>query len=284
MIMFLKTALYTAISIFIIQLTLPNLFFPRDFTPPAGMNLTWSDEFNGPGIDLGNWTYETKARGWSQEWNKEYQDYTDNGTNGPNAFISNGCLVVKAVRVNKLNDYNSYRSARLSTYKLHSWKYGFIAARIRMPYGNGLWPAFWMVGTNLKDEGWPACGEIDIAEMMAGPMNEDRGGGDSSVSAALHSPKDYGFQANQLFYTITNGRLCDDFHVYSVLWKPGEIVFSFDDLPFLKVTKKDVKQWAFDHHFYLLLNLAVGGTWPGYPDKTTVFPQTMTVDWVRVYQ
>lgn len=258
------------------------------FFLPKGMRLVWADEFDGPGVNLKNWSYETKDTGWNMYWNNEYQTYTDNGTNGPNAFISNGYLVIKAERADRFNGFDSYRSARLSTEKHHSWKYGVIAARIKMPYGNGLWPAFWMLGTNRNEDIWPECGEIDIAEMAGGENGRKFGAGDNIVSAALHGPEYSGDTARHTLYFPPdlgfNGRLSDGFHNYWVKWTPKEIVWYYETNPILKVTSSDVERWVFNHHFYIILNLAVGGNWPKYPDRTTVFPQYMVIDWVRVYQ
>jgi beta-glucanase (GH16 family) len=258
------------------------------FKPPVGLRLVWSDEFNGPGIDLKNWSFETGETGWNMYWNNEYQTYTDNGTNGPNAFISNGCIVIRAERKERYNTFGSYRSARMSTENHRSWKYGVIAARIRMPYGNGMWPAFWMLGTDNRENTWPECGEIDIGEMAGGEYGKKIGGGDSVVWGSLHGPDYSGDTAKHANFSPTNAwpktRLADDFHVYWVHWKPKEIVWYYDSVPYLKVRSSDVERWVFSHKFYIILNLAVGGNWPKYPDKTTVFPQDMTVDWVRVYQ
>lgn len=258
------------------------------FSPPKGVRLVWSDEFNGPGIDLKKWSYETAETGWNMYWNNEYQTYTDNGTNGPNAFISNGFLVIKAERMERHNTFGSYRSARMSTEKHRTWKYGVFAARIRMPYGNGMWPAFWMLGADNRVNIWPECGEIDIGEMAGGDNGKNLGGGDNVVWGSLHGPDYFGDTVKNAVYSPTNAwpktRLADGFHVYWVHWKPKEIVWYLDSTPYLKVASSDVERWVFNHPFYIILNLAVGGNWPKYPDKTTVFPQTMTIDWVRVYQ
>ncbi|MCX7820389.1 MAG: glycoside hydrolase family 16 protein, partial [Brevinematales bacterium] len=119
-----------------------------NYSPGSGYTLLWSDEFNDNAIDLNKWSYETKATGWSQSWNNELQDYTDNGTGGPNAFITNGILVIKAIKVNNNNTYDSYTSARMVTKGKKYWKYGKVVARIALPYGKGVWPAFWMLGNS----------------------------------------------------------------------------------------------------------------------------------------
>lgn len=255
---------------------------------PAGMRLVWSDEFEGPGINLKNWSYETAETGWNKYWNNEYQTYVDDGTNGPNAFISNGYLVIKAEHTDGFIGFDSFRSCRLSTEKHNAWKYGVIAARIKMPYGNGMWPAFWMMGADRELNQWPECGEIDIAEMAGGIKGEKLGCGDNFVSGALHGP-DYAQDTARHAYfrppsVGIHGKLRDAFHVYWIKWDPKGIEWYFDDSLFLKVSATDVERWVFNHKFYIILNLAVGGNWPGYPDSTTVFPQYMVIDWVRVYQ
>lgn len=272
------------IGFLLLMFLFPLLGVSAEWKAPEGMKVVWSDEFDGPGINTNYWKYETKANGWSQSWNNEHQDYTDNGVKGPNAFISNGNLVILAKKVNDQRTFNSYTSARIVTAGLKSFQYGYIAARIRMPYGNGIWPAFWMLGTNIDRVPWPTCGEIDIVEMIGGKIGEQYGGGDGKVSGALHGPGYSGARPKQGFTTLESGRLADAFHVYAVKWNKEAIEWYFDDQMYLKVKRTDVGRWVFDAEFYILLNLAVGGNWGKYPDETTVFPQSMTVDWVRVYQ
>jgi|GEM_PF-5207839 len=136
--------------------------------------LVWADEFNGSRIDLSSWSYETTRTGWDHAWNSELQDYRDDGTGGDNAFVREGCLVIKAIRVNDANQYGSYTSARLTTKKRHIFQYGRITARMKLPVGQGSWPAFWMIGDDIDSASWPRCGEIDIME-LAGGLHDHNG-------------------------------------------------------------------------------------------------------------
>ncbi len=239
------------------------------YTPGTGYNLIWSDEFNDNAIDLSKWSYETKATGWSQSWNNELQNYTDNGTGGPNAFITNGMLVIKAIKVNNSNTYDSYTSARMVTKGKFSFQYGKIAARIALPYGKGIWPAFWMLGNNYT---WPASGEIDIMEQLGHESNKVYG----TVHWDDGGHKYYGTN------TLISNPL--EFHIYEAEWTSNQIKIGVDGNFYFTFDITGATKTEFHQPYYILLNLAVGGNWPGYPDATTVFPQYMFVDWVRVYQ
>ena len=255
---------------------------PEDLSITNGItNLVWSDEFNGTEINLDNWSYETEANGWSPSWNNEWQTYTDNGKNGLNAFVANGVLTIRAIRVKDSNALGSYTSARMVTKGKHDWTYGRIGARIKMPYGNGIWPAFWLLGTS-KDA-WPACGEIDVVELIGGNLGSSRNGGDSVAFGTLHGPGYSGADGIQKKYRLSKGLFKDDFHDFEVVWNKSGIYWMIDGNLYHKVARKSSK-WVFDAPFYILLNLAVGGNWGGYPDGSTVFPQDMVIDWVRVYQ
>ncbi len=241
------------------------------FNPGTGYNLVWSDEFNGTTIDLSKWSYETKATGWSQSWNNEHQDYTDNGTGGPNAFVTNGMLVIKAIKVNNNYTFNSYTSARMVTKGKHSWQYGKIVGRIALPYGKGIWPAFWMLGNSGT---WPASGEIDIMEQIGNPSNK--------VYATLHwGEPDSPHASYGTSTTIANPL---EFHIYWAEWDSNFIKMGVDSTQYFVMDITGPEKSEFHQPFYILLNLAVGGNWPGSPDPTTVFPQYMFVDWIRVYQ
>ncbi len=227
----------------------------------------WQDEFNGPSIDLTNWTYDIGGGGWG---NNEWQFYTDRADN---ARIENGVLVIEA-REESFNG-RDYTSARLKTQGLQEWTYGRVEARLKLPYGQGVWSAFWMLGEDFPRVGWPESGEIDIMENIGDP---------SIVYGTVHGPG----------YSGANGvgssremdiSLSEDFHVYAVEWAPEKIQWYVDEVEFHTVTPLDVPgQWVYDHEFFILLNLAVGGNWPGYPEDSTVFPQQLLVDYVRVYR
>ena len=226
------------------------------------MTLVWSDEFNGNGIDLSNWSYETEATGWSPTWNGEWQRYTDNGTGGQNASVSDGVLTIRALET--AGGDGGYTSARMVTRNTHSFQYGVIVARMQLPFGQGLWPAFWMLGETGQ---WPANGEIDVLEMIGG------GTQDNDAHAALHWDN-AGHQSAGDVYTH-NEKLAADWHYYEVEWTAASITFYFDGTPYFSRDITDAKYAEFRQPFYLLLNLAVGGTWPGPPDETTVFPHCL---------
>jgi beta-glucanase (GH16 family) len=150
---------------------------------------------------------------------------------------------------------------------------------MKLPRGKGMWPAFWMLGNDIKSKGWPACGEIDIMENIGDP---------SRVYGTLHGPGYSGSHGIQGHYDLPRNVGADSaFHVYAVNWSPGKIVFSMDGVVYATRTKQDLPEgtsWVYDHPFFILLNLAVGGLWPGNPDPSTVFPQQMLIDYVRVYE
>jgi beta-glucanase (GH16 family) len=246
----------------------------------AKWKLVWSDEFNGPngsGVDASKWTLEVNSEGGG---NHELQYYTNRPQN---ARIQDGNLVIEA-RQGKYTGADSvtrnYTSARLQTAGKFSQTYGRFEARIKIPYGQGLWPAFWMLGDDIGKAGWPDCGEIDIMENI--------GKEPSTVHGSIHGPGFTGADGLEARYALPeNRRLADDFHVFAVEWEPNAIRFYLDDNLYVTRTRSDLRpswKWVFDHPFFLLLNVAVGGDWPGNPDATTVFPQTMPVDYVRVYK
>ncbi|MBN2353691.1 MAG: glycoside hydrolase family 16 protein [Spirochaetales bacterium] len=242
-----------------------------NWDPPDGMDLAWSDEFDGPDIDLSAWSYETEATGWSHTWNCEWQRYTDNGTGGPNASINNGVLVIRALKTT--GGDGGYTSARLVTKGKRSWKYGVIVARMQLPYGQGMWPAFWLMGNSGA---WPANGEIDIMEMIGGGTKDRISHGAVHWENGGHCSTGGEYQNAE--------PLAADWHYYELNWTPKTITIKFDGqtVHTQDITSTDCDE--FRQPNYALLNLAVGGTWPGPPDATTVFPQYMYVDWVRVYQ
>jgi beta-glucanase (GH16 family) len=246
----------------------------------GGWKLVWSDEFNGPngsGVDRSKWVVETGGNGWG---NHELEYYTDRSQN---AFVQNGNLVIRA-QVEKYSEPDgvtrSYTSARMKTLGKFSQMYGRFEARIKVPTGQGMWPAFWMLGDDFERVGWPACGEIDIMENIGkepGIVHGTIHGPGYSGSAGIGDP--FGLPGKQ--------RFSDDFHIFAVEWNPDSILFYVDQNMYAKRTTADLKpglKWVFDKPEFLILNLAVGGDWPGNPDSSTVFPQEMLVDYVRVYQ
>lgn len=242
------------------------------FVAPAGQSLIWADEFDGEGINLDNWSYETEQNGtWSHSWNNEWQRYTDNDTGGPNASINDGVLVIRALKTN--GGDGGYTSARLVTKGKHSWRYGTIVARMQLPYGQGIWPAFWMLGDYGE---WPANGEIDIMEMIGGEIH------DNTTHATIHWLDGTQISAGDSY--VHDTKLADDWHYYKLTWTENSMTFWFDDVVVFTGDISSPAMSEFHQPFYLLLNLAVGGGWPGPPDVTTEFPQHLYVDWVRVYQ
>ena len=174
----------------------------------------------------------------------------------------------------------NYTSARLKTQNKFSLTYGRIEARVKVPYGQGIWSAFWMLGTNIDQVGWPTCGEIDVMENI--------GREPSTVHGTIHGPGYSGANGLEASYSLSNSRrFTDDFHTFATEWEPNVIRFYVDGILYKTTTPADLppnSSWVFDHPFFILLNVAVGGYWPGNPDASTVFPQTMMVDYVRAYQ
>ena len=247
---------------------------------PAKWTLTWSDEFNGPNGSAPNsskWVLETGGNGWG---NQELEYYT---RRRKNSFVQDGNLVIKVV-AEKYKGHDkitrNYTSARLKTQGKFSQDYGRFEARIKIPRGQGIWPAFWMLGADIDKTQWPACGEIDIMENI--------GKEPSLVHGTIHGPGYSGGEALGLSYSLPGeGTFADDFHIYAVEWEPKEIRFYVDEHLYETRRPADLPngaKWVYDHPFFILLNVAVGGSWPGNPDGTSVYPQTMLVDYVRVYQ
>jgi beta-glucanase (GH16 family) len=247
---------------------------------PAKWKLVWSDEFNGPdgsAPDSSKWVLETGGNGWG---NQELEYYTNRPQN---AYLEGGNLVIKAVAEKYTGADNvtrDYTSARLKTQEKFSQAYGRFEARIKIPRGQGLWPAFWMLGANIDTVPWPDCGEIDIMENIGKEPN--------IIHGTIHGPGYSGGKAIGSPYALPDEeKYADNFHIYAVEWTPKQIRFYVDDHVYETRTRRDLPKgakWAYNHPFFLLLNVAIGGGWPGNPDASTVFPQTMLVDYVRVYK
>jgi len=236
----------------------------------ANYSLVWNDEFNGTTLSS-DWTFDigTGSGGWG---NNELQYYTNQ-----NYLVDNGFLEITA----KNQAFNSqlYTSTRLKTQGIKSWKYGRIDIRAALPYGQGIWPALWMLGDNISTVGWPACGEIDIMELVGGSGANDR-----TVYGTGHW-SDNGTHAQQGGNKVLpSGKFSDEFHVFSILWNQNSITWLVDDVPYNTLNTTLAGLSEFQEKFFLIFNVAVGGNWPGNPDGTTVFPQTMYVDYVRVFQ
>jgi beta-glucanase (GH16 family) len=253
--------------------------------------LSWSDEFDGPAgaaPDPSKWTYDVGGDGWG---NHESEFYCRPGAGAapcdarrPNARLDGrGHLVIEA----RLSS-GTWTSARMNTAKLEAMRYGRAEARIRLPTGAGLWPAFWLLGTDISTAGWPACGEIDVMENVPAVGNNPLG--PTRIKSTIHGPGYSGGDGiGRVVALPGGGRVDDGFHVYGVLWSPNKISFYVDDpeAPFFTATPASLPKgarWVYDHPFFLILNLAVGGDWPGPADASTPNPARMLVDWVRVYK
>lgn len=254
----------------------PDAAADASIDAPAGRRLTWSDEFDTGSVpDPAKWSFDTGGNGWG---NGELETYT---SRPENAAIENGNLVITARRETFTGAdgiTRDYTSARLNTAGHFSQVYGRFEARIKLPAGQGMWPAFWMLGQNIGSAGWPGCGEIDIMENL--------GREPQTVHGTVHGPGYSGAGGISAPLTIA-ANFADDFHIFAVEWDAQSVRFFVDDTQYASVTPADLPagtSWVFDHPFFVILNLAVGGNWPGNPDGTTVFPQQMLVDYVRVYQ
>jgi beta-glucanase (GH16 family) len=241
--------------------------------------LVWSDEFNGPDgsrPDPAKWKFEVGGKGWG---NHELEYYTDRPEN---SLLRGGNLVIRARKENFTGPdhvMRGYTSARITTQGLFDQAYGRFEARIKIPRGQGLWPAFWLLGNDVGKIGWPGCGEIDIMENI--------GKEPSLVHGSMHGPGYSGERGYTSEYKLPGGvRFSDDFHVFAIEWEPEAVRFFTDGELYASFTPARLPagmKWVFDHPFFIILNVAVGGDWPGPPNAATVFPQTMLVDYVRVY-
>ena len=233
-----------------------------------GWELVWQDEFDGPEVSRDNWTFEL-GRGSGGWGNNELQWYTERPEN---VRIEDGILIIEAREEEFVR--SDYTSARMKTEGLQAWQFGRVEARIQIPAGQGIWPAFWMLGT--EGGNWPNIGEIDIMENIGREPN--------MVHGTVHGPGYSGADGVGSPYTQTTP-FSDDFHIYAVEWEPETIRWYVDEQLTFVITPDDVPgEWVYDHPFFIIMNVAVGGNWPGYPDETTTFPQQMRVDYVRVYQ
>lgn len=237
--------------------------------------MVWHDEFEGDRLDSSKWVPVVGGDGFG---NKELEYYTDRPRN---LYLEGGVLAIRAIQEHYRGAdgvEREFTSARIHTRGKFSQAYGRFEARIKLPYGQGIWPAFWMMGEGTAK--WPDRGEIDIMENI--------GREPSTVHGTIHGPGYSGSKGIGAPFVLPPGqRFSDDFHVYAVEWEPNAIRWYVDGTMYQSVGPSDLPagaKWVYDHPFHLLLNLAVGGNWPGDPDATTLFPQTMVVDYVRVYR
>ena len=239
--------------------------------------LVWSDEFDGTTGDAPNpdfWTYDigTGSGGWG---NNELQYYTNRPQNI--SLDGRGNLVITAIKENFQG--SGYTSARIKTKGLKEFRYGRIEARLKTPFSQGLWPAFWMLGADIDQVGWPQTGEIDIMEL--------RGQQPRVVHGSIHGPGYSGGNAITDSFELVDSRFDTEYHVFAVEWGPDNIDFFVDNRLYQRITPEILPtnaEWVFDKPFFILLNVAIGGNFVGPPSANSRFPQTMIVDYVRVYQ
>lgn len=233
-----------------------------------GMTLIWQDEFSGNELDTDWWSYEigTGNNGWG---NNESQYYRSENT-----FTQDGHLIIEARKENFAG--REYTSSRLITKGKFDFQYGRVDIRAALPYGQGVWPALWMLGDNISSVGWPSCGEIDIMELLGQEPNRVYGAAHWS-NAGQHTYIGGNIQ-------LSSGNFYNAFHVFSIEWNAQEIRWFVDDQHFYTLPLTPAEMSEFHANFFFLFNIAVGGNWPGYPDATTIFPQRMIVDYIRVFQ
>jgi beta-glucanase (GH16 family) len=242
-----------------------------------GYSLTWSDEFSGTEINDDNWGYDIGGSGWG---NNELQYHTNRNT-----YLKDGLLVIRAQQ--EAYRGRNYTSSRLKTQGKQNFKYGRIDVRARLPEGAGIWPALWMLGENITDVGWPKSGEIDIMEMVGGNSPQDRHpDGDRTAHGTMHWNNN---GLNGSYSPVNTGKseilstsLSEEFHVFSIQWDVNGIGWYIDDVQYSYKTINSTQ--PFREEFFFIMNIAVGGDWPGSPNSSTVFPQRMVIDYVRVFQ
>ncbi|MDD6155662.1 MAG: glycoside hydrolase family 16 protein [Lachnospiraceae bacterium] len=250
----------------------------KQFWSREGYELEWSDEFEGDSLNRHDWNVELHEPGWV---NEELQEYIDSEEN---IQVRDGKLIISPVK--KADDLGNvkYYSGRVNTQNKHDFKYGLFEAKMRVPRGKGFLPAFWMMPTDEYLYGqWPRCGEIDIMEVM--------GQNTQKAMGTIHYGNPH--EQNQGEYEVSESDFCNQWHTFSVEWEPGKIVWYIDETKY-----HEVREWysasekgkisypaPFDQKFYIIFNLAIGGSWVGYPDETTTYEdQSLMVDYVRVYR
>lgn len=237
-----------------------------------GYTMVWNDEFNGNTINPDYWVFETGTGcphlcGWG---NNELQYYRQE-----NAWVEGGVLTIEARRENFQSSL--YTSARMKTQGKKSFKYGRIDIRALLPKGQGMWPALWMLGNDITSVGWPRCGEIDIMEMVGGSGREN------TTHGTLHWDNN-GHSYTGGHYTLPQGTLYQKYHVFSIIWDQTNIRWLLDNQQFHQINITPEHMSEFHQEFFFIFNVAVGGNWPGSPNETTIFPQQMKVDYIRVFQ
>jgi beta-glucanase (GH16 family) len=247
-------------------------FTQKGYVSPEGypdLKLVWRDEFDSDKLDSAHWSHEIGGHGWG---NNELQYYQES-----NAEVRDGYAIITARKEDK--EGKAYTSSRIITKKKKEFKYGRIDIRALLPKGQGIWPALWMLGSNISTVNWPACGEIDIMEMIGGT------GKDNVVHGTAHweVSGNHSYQGGNI--SLKNEKiLADEFHVFSILWTPTSIIWYLDGIQYYEMDITGDELTEFHNSYYFIFNVAVGGNWPGNPDETTTFPQRMVVDYIRVFQ
>lgn len=239
---------------------------------PNGYTLYWGDEFNlgvGKQANPAFWGYNIGNNGWG---NNELENYTSSVANShivaDPAATDGLSLQIQAIETSP----GVYTSARLLSQGLFSTQYGFIESRIRMTYGQGIWPAFWMLGANINSVGWPACGEADIMENIGSVPNTNWG--------SLHAPN---FNPSETYVLGSSNVYNTSYHLFQASWTPNSFTFYMDGNAYHSENINNDAAWPFNEAMFFIMNVAVGGNWPGSPDSTTIFPQNLLIDYVRVY-
>jgi len=249
-------------------------FNPDGYVTPLsydGMSLIWQDEFTGNGLNQASWNFETGTGngGWG---NNELQYYRSENTT-----VADGYLVIEARK--ESFEGSAYTSSRLTTQSKFNFKHGRVDIRAILPEGQGIWPALWMLGKNITNVGWPACGEIDIMELV--------GHQPSVVHGTIHfGPPWPNNQYNGSSFSLSSGKFKDEFYVFSLIWSENKIEWYVNDELYITKTPADTNgfNYPFNEEFFFIFNIAVGGNWPGSPNGSTQFPQQMVVDYIRVFQ
>ena len=260
--------------------SLPTDVSEEEVEAPEGFHLVWHDEFNGTELNEEDWNREEHPAGWV---NNELQEYVPSAEY---AYVKDGELIIQPTKIEDENGNVSYVSGRVNTQNKHDIKYGYVEARIKFPQGKGYLPAFWMMPQDEDYYGqWPKCGEIDIAEVLGNSTNTNYG--------TIHYGEPH-FQ-NQGIYTLASGDFANEYHIFAIEWEPGLIKWFVDGEQYFE-TNDWFSKWPdeeekpypapFDQPFHVILNVAVGGDWPGDPDETTPFDEkgAMKVDYVRMFQ
>jgi hypothetical protein len=248
-------------------ITIPAEGYTTPLTYP-NMSLVWQDEFSANALNSNDWTFETGGHGWG---NNEKQFYRNE-----NVSFQDGHLIITAKR--EAFSGSEYTSSRIITKGKKEFKYGRIDIRALLPEGQGIWPALWMLGSNFSDVGWPKSGEIDIMEMIGGSGREN------TVHGTVHWDNAGQYASYGKGYTLSSGKFNDKFHVFTIVWDSSKIVWYVDDVQFNVIDTTPAGLSEFQNPYFLIFNVAVGGNWPGDPNGSTVFPQRMIVDYVRVFQ